>query len=286
MSASIRHGSTRGRSGDIAPPGGAESGGVELLPLFDAHCHFDFPEFDGRRESILARFDAEGILGLVIPGVRQADWSRVCQTVRGDSRLSYCLGIHPWFVTEHDQSALVALERRLSEQDSSLVALGECGLDALKPDLERQSVFFDAQIRLAKALNLSLVIHSVRMHDDVFAMLNRARFEAAFLVHGFSGSYEQAYRFARRGGFIGVGGVITHQRAQKTRDAISRLPLSCLVLETDAPDMPPAGIEAGHNSPLALRRIFEALCGLRPETSAVLAGALLDNVRRLYRGKP
>ncbi|WP_227519901.1 TatD family hydrolase [Mangrovitalea sediminis] len=285
MSASIRRGSTNDRREGIAS-GDAEERAVELLPLFDAHCHFDFPEFDGRRESILARFDAEGILGLVIPGVRQADWSRVCQTARGDSRLSYCLGIHPWFVAEHDREALVALERRLSERDQALVALGECGMDALKPDLERQGFFFDAQIRLAKALDLPLVIHSVRMHDDVFAMLSRARFEGTFLVHGFSGSYEQAYRFARQGGFIGVGGVITYQRARKTRDAISRLPLSCLVLETDAPDMLPAGIDAGHNNSLALRRIFEALCALRQETATVLAETLLDNVRRLYRRKP
>lgn len=258
-----------------------------MTPLFDAHCHFDFPEFDGRRESILAALPEAGVLGLVIPGVRQSDWARVGATAATDDRLHYCIGVHPWFVAEHDLvDSMAEVEAYLQQAYRPPVALGECGLDALRPDPERQRAFFDAQIRLAMTVDKPLVVHSVRAHEDVYLALQRARFEGPCLIHGFSGSYEQAIRFAERECFVGVGGVITHPRARKTRDAVARLPLSALVLETDAPDMPPEGVERGHNSPLALRGIFNALCGLRQESPGLLAESLLDNVRRLYRGIP
>lgn len=260
---------------------------VPMAPLFDAHCHFDFPEFDGRRETILTAMSGAGIQGLVIPGVRQTDWARVCATAAADNRLHYCVGIHPWFVAEHDlASSMEALEGYLRREHQIPVALGECGLDALRPDPERQRAFFDAQIHLAMTVDMPLVVHSVRAHEEVYLALKRARFEGPCLIHGFSGSYEQASRFAERGFFLGIGGVITHFRARKTRDTVARLPLSSLVLETDAPDMPPEGVEKGHNSPLAIRRIFEMLCTLRQEPPEVVAESLLDNTRRLYRRIP
>lgn len=102
------------------------------------------------------------------------------------------------------------------------------------------------------------------------------------LVHRFSGSYQQARKLVDLGCFIGVGGVITHERARKTRDAIARLPLEALVLETDAPDMSPAGVEKGQNSPVYLLNVAQALAELRGGPVEAVAETLYDNVQRLY----
>ncbi|MEC9083061.1 MAG: TatD family hydrolase, partial [Pseudomonadota bacterium] len=82
------------------------------------------------------------------------------------------------------------------------------------------------------------------------------------------------------------GGVITHDRARKTRDTIARLPADALVLETDAPDMAPAGVAKGQNSPVHLPEIFEALAELRSEPRESLAEILLANTAKLYRKDP
>lgn len=252
------------------------------MKLVDAHCHFDFPQFDGRRFNELGAALSHGVVGLVIPGVRRPHWERVQETALAHSGLYYCLGVHPWFVAEHSAQDLERLEQILSSRPEHCVAVGECGLDRLRGDMSAQYPWFEAQVELASKLGFPLVIHSVKAHDEVHATLRRGNWSGRALLHGFSGSYQQAAKLVGEGCFIGVGGVITHLRAHKTRDAIARLPLDVLVLETDAPDMAPAGVEAGANSPIYLRKIFECLCEIRSEKPDFLATALFANTRLLY----
>ncbi|WP_165857076.1 TatD family hydrolase [Marinobacter sp. JSM 1782161] len=250
--------------------------------LIDAHCHFDYPCFDGRRAAVLDECRSAGVAGLVIPGVRARDWDRVEIAASESPALRYCLGIHPWFIGEHGPDDLKGLEARLASSPEGCVALGECGLDRLRGDLEQQLPWFEAQIDIAAACAMPLVIHSVRTHDEVGACLRRRQFSGRSLVHGFSGSPEQALALVRQGCFLGVGGVITYHRAAKTRRALARAPLDHLVLETDAPDMPPEGVAKGDNAPTALPRVFRALCDLRDEPEARIREQLQRNVEALY----
>ncbi len=102
------------------------------------------------------------------------------------------------------------------------------------------------------------------------------------MVHGFAGSLQQAERFVQSGYKIGVGGTITYPRASKTRDVMARLPLSALLLETDAPDMPLNGFQGQPNRPEQVARVFASLCELRQEPADVIANALLDNTKALF----
>ncbi|MGO1691982.1 MAG: TatD family hydrolase [Marinobacter sp.] len=252
------------------------------MKLIDAHCHFDFPCFDGRRSNELNVASSNDVVGLVIPGVRRPDWARVRDTALGYSGLYYCLGIHPWFVREHSAGDLESLESALSARSERCVAVGECGLDRLHGDFSAQYPWFEAQVDLASKFGFPLIIHSVKAHDDVHVTLKRGGWGGRALVHGFSGSYQQAIKLVDQGCFIGIGGVITHPRARKTRDAVARLPLESLVLETDAPDMAPKGVEVGANSPVYLRKIFECLSEIRTEKTDYLASVLFANTCLLY----
>ncbi|MCG7200933.1 TatD family hydrolase [Marinobacter pelagius] len=252
------------------------------MRMIDAHCHFDFPRFDGGRAKALADARALGVLGAVIPGVRRPDWSRVRQVADAHRELWYCLGIHPWFVGEHRDEDLQALEDQLSARPERCVGLGECGLDRLHGTLDQQQPWFERQVAIAARLNLPLIVHSVKAHDEVHATLRRANWSGRALIHGFSGSYQQAAKLVDLGCYIGIGGVITHDRARKTRDTVARLPVDCLVLETDAPDMAPAGVEPGQNSPVYLPRILDDLAMLRGVDASAIAPQLLANVCSLY----
>lgn len=252
------------------------------MRLIDAHCHFDFPVFDGRRKAVLEEARSAGLSSLVIPGVRRCDWGRVSRIATEHEGLYFCLGIHPWYVGEHTENDLGALRAALLDHPGHCVALGECGLDRVHGDLGEQYPWFEAQVDIAAQTHFPLVIHSVKTHDEVYEVLRRKRFAGRVLVHGFSGSYQQASKLIDLGCFIGVGGVITHPRARKTRDAITRLPVDALVLETDAPDMAPEGVPPGHNSPACLPFIFSTLAELRGAGREDLARSLLGNVQRLY----
>ena len=126
------------------------------MQLVDAHCHFDFPFFDGHREAVLAQAASLGVRAIVIPGVRRQDWQRVASMADAEKGLWYCLGIHPWFIQEHGAGDLAELERLLSSAPQASVGLGECGLDALKGDLSEQEPWFEAQIDIAQRLGLAL----------------------------------------------------------------------------------------------------------------------------------
>ncbi|MBJ6138445.1 TatD family hydrolase [Marinobacter litoralis] len=256
------------------------------MRLFDAHCHFDFPEFDECRKQVLTRTRAAGVTGLVMPGVRQADWGRLAALSSPDDGLWYCLGIHPWFIGEHDAADLDALEVAVERKAPGCLGVGECGLDALRGSITEQLPWFAAQVQVAARFNMPLVIHSVKAHDQTAALLRSERWQGCALIHGFSGSYQQACRFIELGCYIGVGGVITHDRAKKTQDVIARLPSDVLVLETDAPDMAPAGVAKGRNSPEYLPDIFAQLANLRGESRDWLAEVLLENAGKLYGRAP
>ncbi|WP_323752899.1 TatD family hydrolase [Marinobacter sp.] len=252
------------------------------MRFFDAHCHFDFPEFDGRREQELASAKAGGVQGLVMPGVRRSDWARLVSLSAPEAGLWYCLGIHPWFVAEHGLDDLDALEAAVASRLPGCIGVGECGLDGLRGSFVEQAPWFSAQVGIAARFGAPLVIHSVKAHDQVAALLRSERWQGRALIHGFSGSYQQACKFIELGCYIGVGGVITHDRAKKTRDVISRLPVEVLVLETDAPDMSPAGVAKGQNSPLYIPDIFAQLAGLRGDDKEWLAEVLMANVGEFY----
>lgn len=257
-----------------------------MKALVDAHCHFDFPRFADNGDAEWQEARRRGLGAMVIPGVRRQDWARVNAAVNPQEGIWFCLGIHPWFVQEHSPEDLDHLRHLLSLHPEGCLALGECGLDAIRGDLEVQKEWFRAQVRLASELDWPLAIHSVRTHDQVYSILRQLSWSGPALVHGFSGSYQQAVKLVDLGCYIGVGGVITHDRARKTRDTIARLPAEALVLETDAPDMAPSGVGKGENSPVYLPRIFRALCQLRGAPEEALSEILLDNVCRLYRQAP
>ncbi|KEF31253.1 Putative deoxyribonuclease YjjV [Marinobacter nitratireducens] len=255
------------------------------MRFVDAHCHFDFPRFDGLRSDELASARHAGMVALVIPGVRHADWSRVREVARSFPDVFYCLGIHPWYIDEHNDRDLDELARMLEQRPERCVGIGECGLDRLKGNVPQQLPWFEAQVDIAAKCDYPLIIHSVKTHDDVCSVLRRRGWNGRALLHGFSGSYEQARKLVDLGCYIGVGGVISHSRARKTREAISRLPDDVLVVETDAPDMAPEGVQKGRNSPVFLPGIIEVLAELRGTSVEKLSPVLLENVCRLYGWK-
>ena len=220
-----------------------------MTELVDAHCHFDFPVFDGHRDAILEQAEAIGISTLVVPGTCPADWQRLRDLAGYYPALRYAPGIHPWWLDRIGPDAVDQLEAELQQPGQERVAIGECGLDLLGANYEGQRELFRAQVQLATRYLYPLLIHSVRAHDEVAALLKREQYALPALVHGFSGSWQQAARLMDQGLYIGVGGVITHDRARKTRDTIQRLPATALVIETDAPDMPPSGVRKGQNTP-------------------------------------
>lgn len=251
------------------------------MRFIDSHCHFDFPALSNDMADNLRQASEVGVEKIILPAVQRQHFNRVLQLCRQYAQLFPALGLHPLWTEKHQQQDLNQLEHLLSSVNSPLVALGEMGLDLYQPRAAelypQQLAMLDGQLQLAKHYHLPVILHSRRTHDVLAKRLRRAALPATGVVHGFSGSYQQAKQFIDIGYRLGIGGTITYPRANKTRQAVAHLPLDMLVLETDAPDMPLSGYQGQINHPLQVVKIFQCLCQLRSEPSELIAECLWQN---------
>ncbi len=247
----------------------------------DAHCHLDFDEFDIDRHELIVQCAASGVKLLVIPGVGRARWSKILRLSAKYSNVYPCVGLHPCFLDLHRDDDITALERVLL-MHREIVAVGEIGLDLTMGQQARQLSMFEQQIDLANRFKLPVVMHSRKAHNLILQVLKRKALVSGGLIHGFSGSYEQAVEFWRLGVYLGLGGVVTYERAQKTRQAFSKLPLESIVLETDSPDMPISGKQGERNTPLNIPLIHKAFCSTRAEREEDINDQLMKNTLNLF----
>lgn len=251
------------------------------MELVDSHCHLDAAEFDADRAEVVARARAAGVHRQIVPAVTAASWPRlreVCQTTPG---LYPAYGLHPLFLAEHEDRHLQELQGWIERERP--VAIGECGLDYFVESLDpaAQQRIFDGQLRLARDHALPVIVHARRAVDAVLASLRRFA-PLRGVVHSFSGSPDQARRLWDMGFLIGLGGPLTYERAQRLRRLVADMPLECLLLETDAPDQPDAGIRGQRNEPARLRTILATVAALRGEDPAHVASVTSANAARLF----
>ncbi len=254
------------------------------MKFVDTHCHFDFPPFSGHEAESLRIAQHAGVEKIIVPAINAMRFQRVLALAQHYSPLYAAIGLHPIAIAEHNDASLALLEQCLRQQPEKLVAIGEIGLDLLiaNPQFDKQQQLLDSQLKLARDYHLPVILHSRRTHDKLALHLRRIELPARGVVHGFSGSLQQAQAFIDLGYAIGVGGTITYPRASKTRNAIAALPLGSLLLETDAPDMPLKGFQGQPNRPERVRNVWQALCELRHEDPETLAHMLRANTQRVF----
>ncbi|MDO5058063.1 MAG: TatD family hydrolase [Lautropia sp.] len=240
--------------------------------LIDTHCHLDAPEFEDDRDAVIEAAVAQKVQAIVIPAVARHNWAAVQALAESRPGLYFALGIHPLYVDEAADEDLKALRQQVESIRShpAFVGIGEIGLDFFVPglDLTRQQHVFEQQLKLARDLELPVILHTRRAVDAVSKQLRRWR-PPGGIAHAFNGSPQQAGQLIDLGMALGFGGAMTFSRARNIRRLASSLPAESLVLETDAPDIAPAWVHPGRNQPSETARIAIELAELRdlpPET--------------------
>jgi TatD DNase family protein len=250
--------------------------------LIDTHCHLDAVEFEADRDAVHAAALAAGIGQIVVPGVAVDGFARLKSVVARYPGCHAAYGIHPLYVMAAQESDLATVRHWLESERP--VAVGEIGLDGYVPDLDpvRQTHFFVEQLKLAREFELPVILHVRRSIDPILKQLRRIRVSGG-IAHAFNGSRQQADEFIKLGFKLGFGGAMTYSGSTRIRALAAELPLDAIVLETDAPDIPPAWLDRGRNTPAQLSAIVDVLAQLRNLPRCEIIAASRLNAQQVLR---
>ena len=253
----------------------------------DSHCHLDSPEFDVDRDDVVTQSRAAGVEAIVnLPG--HVDHFARAKATRERYGCLTGYGIHPMWVAGPSMSSKredVATLRVWVERERPEL-IGEIGLDFFIPDFNQseQEWFFSEQLKIARDFDLPVSLHVRRSQDHILKHLRRIKVRGGF-AHAFNGSAQQAAEFVKLGFCLGFGGTATFPQALRVRALLREVPIGNVVVETDAPDIPPSFLgtmgSGARNSPAFLPQIGEMLAQVRGMTADAFALATSANVRRV-----
>ena len=251
--------------------------------LIDTHCHLDAAEFYADRDAVHAAALAGGVERIVVPAVAVDGFFRLKTIVARYPGCVAAYGIHPLYVKQAQDGDLALLRSWLEREQP--VAVGEIGLDhyVTDGDPQRQEYFFVEQLKLAREFKLPVLLHVRRAVDQVLKQLRRIQVPGG-IAHAFNGSRQQADEFIKLGFKLGFGGSMTFSGSSRIRALAAELPLEAIVLETDAPDIPPVWLAGGRNAPGELPRIAAVLSELRGIPAGEIASSSCLAARMVLPG--
>ena len=255
------------------------------MNFIDTHCHLDAEEFGDAQADVVQAAQAAGVNRIVVPSVARANFGIVRELCERYPGCAPAYGIHPMYTDGSHPDDLAVLREYLERPDA--VAVGEIGLDFFIDhyDRARQEYFFVEQLKLAQEFDLPVLLHIRRAQDIVLKHLRKFYGRGGpstklrtGIAHAFNGSRQQADEFIRLCFKLGFGGAMTYSRATRLRELAATLPLESIVLETDAPDIPPDFLERGQpNEPQYVPLIAQTLAELRGMTIEEIAQATTQN---------
>ena len=250
--------------------------------LIDSHCHLDFESFDNDRTQVLQRAADSGINDIIIPGTQRIYWNRIKTLCSEYKQLHACYGLHPYWTDQHHESDIDQLIEYIAINHP--VAIGECGLDfrPQQANKNKQLYFFERQLDIAANHQLPVVIHSVNATETVIQTIKKFN-NLTGMVHSYSGSVEQARQLIGLNFFISVSGSVTYDKAIKIKQVVKAIPLTSLLLETDAPDQPDQKNNKKRNEPAYLVNTAMTIASLRGESLDNIAEQTTINAKNLFK---
>ena len=276
--------------------------------IFDTHAHLCDAAFDDEREAIIADLGAHGVgafteIGFDLPSSRAA-----LALAERYPQVYAAVGFHPDH-SDHLREEDVETLRQMVEHDKKIVAIGEIGLDyhytregilrraaaagkepdpeslaTADPEPEIQKACFRRMLQLARELGLPINVHSREAAQDTYDLIVEERgYENSGIIHCFGYPVEMAERFVKLGLYVGVGGVVTFKNSRKLKEVVERIPIECIVLETDCPYMAPVPKRGTRNDPRNLPYVVEEIAALRQMDPAEVIRITTENAKRVYR---
>lgn len=251
--------------------------------IFDSHAHYDDAQFDEDRMDVLSHLKDAGVAKVVNISNGWDDLLKTLELIKQVPFLYGTVGIHPCKVSELNDERMEQM-RDFCSRDK-IVAVGEIGLDYywMSDPKEVQKEWFIRQLRLAKEVNLPVVIHSRDASQDTFDIMKAEHAgTTGGVIHCYSGSVEMAREYVKMGYFLGIGGVVTFKNSKTLKKVAAEIPLEHIVIETDCPYLAPTPYRGKRNSSAYLPMVVEEIARLRGISTEEVERVTYENAMRLY----
>lgn len=249
---------------------------VVIMKYFDTHTHYDWAEFDEDRKLLLKKLENTIIVNIGVNGSSNIETIKYTNEYKN---VYACLGLHPMNV-----STMEDLNNIKEIMNDKVVAIGETGIDYKFPNIELQKEYFIKHINLANDLNLPIVIHCRKAHEEVYNILINNPVNKKGIMHCYSGNLEYAKKFLKLGFYFGFDGPVT--RDNKYDEIIKFLPLDKIIVETDAPLMPPFPLDENSRcDSSSLKYIIEKIAKVKKMDIDVVTNQIFLNSKRVYNIK-
>ena len=251
-----------------------------MVALVDVHCHLDSDVFHDRFDDILAAARQAGVRKLITASIHPNQWEAVRTLAQRHEEVVFAQGVHPWYCAD---DALPELPR-LETAARGAVAIGEIGLDTKKAPfpMERQTSVFVAQLHTAQQCNLPVIMHCRGAFNEMLQLFKQHGPPPGGILHNFSGSPELADQFMAHGLAFSLGGVLTWRNSAKRNRLLRHIYPDHLLLETDAPDIPPVEARGRPNTPANILYNLRAAAELLGEPAEAVAAATTRNAQRIF----
>ena len=251
--------------------------------LFDTHAHLNAIQYDEDLTEVIERAKSEQVTDIVVVGFDRDTIKRAMELTDEYEMIYAAVGWHPVDAIDMTDEDLEWIKELASHP--KVVAIGEMGLDYYwdKSPKDIQKEVFRRQIRLAKEVNLPIIIHNRDATEDVVNILKEENAgEVGGIMHCFTGSYEVAKQCMDMNFYLSFGGPVTFKNAKKPKEVVKEIPIDRLLIETDCPYLTPHPFRGKRNEPSYVKYVAEQIAELREMPFEELAKKTSDNAKKLF----
>jgi TatD DNase family protein len=254
--------------------------------LIDSHTHLEMKDFDRDRDEVVERAREAGLEYMITVGTTVDDCKKALELAARYKEVYAAIGIHPHDVKDIDGGTYDALREMAAME--KVVAYGEIGLDFFRNLSPRQLQIkrFGEQLEISAELGLPFIIHDREAHKETVEMLNAWRGKLCGVIHCFSGDRAMAGKCLDMGFYISVPGTVTYDKSDEQRKVVQYVPLSRLLVETDAPYLAPIPYRGKRNEPAYVVKTAEKIAELKGLSFRDIESATSKNAKALFGIKP
>jgi TatD DNase family protein len=252
--------------------------------ITDTHCHLDMLTADKEMAAVVESANTTGVKRIITVGIDLISSQKAVHYAEQFQDVYATIGVHPHNAASITDAAIEQLIKLAGHP--KVVAYGEIGLDFVKLYAPKkiQLEQFERQVELAKRLDLPLVIHDREAHDEILTILKKALpFPANGVMHCFSGNLQYAMQVLDLGFYLSIPGVVTFKKATDLQEVAQKIPLSSLLLETDAPFLAPVPMRGRKNKPDYLLYTAQKIAELQNTTLDQVACITTANAAKLFQ---